>query len=187
MKKFVIIIVLLAGLNSVTAQEFETTSAYNVSVSGSLDERELVQNNAALASDVERSITLTTFPVEAVESIQNIAISELQHPGLDGVTKVLKIETSYVEYCSYIVSQYILVTTSGDYISLPSLGNTHCNDTKSEVRYLFPIQKFGKSNQIVRAEVGYTKTASVATSVTQQIFIWNDADFGTMGAISENL
>jgi len=186
MKKFAIIIVLLAGLSSVTAQEFEATSVYSVSVNGSFNEQEQDQNNATLASGVEKSITLITFPVEAVESIQNIAISELQNPRLDGVTKVLKIETSYVEYCSYVVSQYILVTTNGDYISLPSLGNTLCNDTKSEVRYVFPNQKFGKANQIVRAEVGYTKTTSASTSVTQQIFIWNDDDFGTMGAISDN-
>lgn len=187
MKNFAITIVLLAGLSSVTAQEFEATSAYNVSINGSLDEQELIQNNATLVTGVERSITLTTFPVEAVENIQNIAISELQNPGLEGISKVLKIETSYIEYCSYIVAQYLLVTANGDYISLPSLGNTHCNDTKSEVRYVFPNQKFGKANQIVRAEVGYTNTASVSTSVTQQIFIWNDDNFGTMGAISDNL
>jgi len=187
MKNFTIIIALLASLGSVKAQEFEATSAYNVSINGSLDGQEIVQNNATLATGVERSIILTTFPVQAVENIQNITISELKNPGLEGVTKVLKIETNYVEYCSYIVSQYLLVTTNGDYISLPSLGNTHCNDTESEVRYLFPSQKFGKGNQIVRAEVGYTKTASVSTSVTQQIFIWNDDDFGTMGAISDNL
>ncbi|MBL4662192.1 MAG: hypothetical protein JKY22_01190 [Flavobacteriaceae bacterium] len=186
MKKFALIIILLAGLNSVTAQEFEITSAYNVSINGSLNEQELVQNNATLSTDVERSITLTTFPVEAAESLTNIVVSELQSPKLEGVTKVLKIEASYVEYCSYLVSQYILITTNGDYISLPSLGNTHCNDTLTEVRYLFPNQKFGKANQIVRAEVSYTKTAKVSTSITQQIFIWNDDDFGTMGAISEN-
>ena len=187
MKNFAIIITLLTSLGSVTAQEFEVTTAYNVTINGSLDEQELVQNNATLATGVEKSITLTSFPIEAVENIQDITISELQLPGLEGVTKVLKIETTYVEYCSYIVSQYLLVTTNGGYISLPSLGNTHCNDTKSEVRYLFPSQKFGKNNQIVRAEVGYTKTTSVSTSVTQQIFIWNDDDFGTMGAISNNL
>jgi len=186
MKKFAIITILLAGLSSVTAQEFEATSVYSVSVNGSLNGQEQDQNNATLASGVEKSIMLTTFPVEAVESIQNIAISELQNPRLDGVTKVLKIETSYVEYCSYVVSQYLLVTTNGDFISLPSLGNTFCNDTKSEVRYVFPNQKFGKANQIVRAEVGYTKTTSASSSVTQQIYIWNDDDFGTMGAISDN-
>jgi len=187
MKNIAIIIVLLAGFSSVTAQEFEKTTAYNVSVNGSMDEQELVQNTATLATGVERSITLTTFPLAAVENIHNISISELQHPGLEGITKVLKIETNYVEYCSYIVSQYILVTSNGDYISLPSIGNTHCNDTISEVRYLFPNQKFGKANQIVRAEVGYTKTASVSTSLIQQIFIWNDDNFGTMGAITDNL
>lgn len=187
MKNFAIIIVLLAGLSSVSAQEFEAATAYSVSINGSLEGQELDQNNVTLTTGVERSIILTTFPVEAVENIQNISISELENPGLEGVTKVLKIETSYVEYCSYIVSQYVLLTTNGDFISLPSLGNTHCNDTTSEVRYLFPNQKFGKANQIVRAEVGYTNTASVSTSMTQQIFIWNDDDFGTMGAISDNL
>ena len=186
MKNYILIIVLLASLNLVTAQEFEATTAYTVSINGNLDAQEIVQNNATLATGVERSIVLTTFPVEAVENIHNISVSELENPGLEGVIKVLKIETSYVEYCSYLVSQYLLVTTNGDYISLPSLGNTRCNDTKTEVRYLFPNQKFGKANQIVRAEVGYTETTSVSTSVTQQIFIWNDDDFGTMGAISEN-
>ncbi|MEM7085637.1 MAG: hypothetical protein AAF489_05615 [Bacteroidota bacterium] len=187
MKNFVLTIVLLAGLSSATAQEFEATSAYNISINGASGERENIQNNAILATDIERSIMLTAFPIEAVEQIKNISISELQKPELKGVTKVLKIETSYVEYCTYVVSQYILVTTNGDYISLPSLGNTFCNDTKSEVRYVFPNQKFGRANQIVRAEVSFTKTTPASTSVTQQIFIWNDDDFGTMGAISNNL
>ena len=185
MKKIASIVVLIIGLNTVIAQEFELTNAYQVTINEVVTQEQQPTMQGVLLSDAEQSLRLTTFPVEAAEQIEQITVSEFKNPGLQGIKNVLKIETRYVEFCSYLVSQYILVTKNGDFISLPSLGNTRCNDTSTEVQYLFPRQKLGTTNQIVQAEVGIVPTVKV-NLVTQQIFIWKDDSFGTMSAISEN-
>ncbi len=179
--------ILLLGCQFVNAQEFKETNAYIVSMNGETNKQETLATKAVLQRQSETTIALTSFPLEAAQTMNSVKVTELDNPGLNGVKKVLKIDAKYTEYCAYIVSQYILVTNDGDYISLPRIGNTMCNDSTSEIKYIFPNQKFGKANQIVRSEVGISNTTTISEATTQETFSWNDDDFGTSGAISENL
>lgn len=186
MKNLLFIFFFLLIVSEIPAQEFIPSTAYQVTIDKAQGIQEVSSVRATLKTNNAPSITLTTFPIEAGASLQNIQVYELSNPGLEGISKVLKIDTNYTEYCSYVVSTYLLITRHQDFISLPIIGNMHCNDSRSDVRYLFPNQPFGKKNQIVRSEVNLSNSNWISSATIQQAFSWNDDDFGNTAALSDN-
>ena len=187
MKNLLIISTIILSFQFISAQEFKETDAYSISFGNYNSGEEKYDTTRAVSiMDAETTVTLTTFPVEAAETINNIRVLALPNPGLEDIAKVIKIETEYIDYCLYIVSQYILVTNDGDYIGLPNIGNSKCNDTTTEVRYIFPNQRFGTSDQIKRSEVTFSSSETISQSILLHTFIWNDDDFGNSGVIIKN-
>ncbi len=187
MKKLLVITALfLTGFSQMNAQQFETTDAYFVSLASTLNQDGEEVQSAILATDEITPKEVTSFPVADASLIHDVQITKLVTPGLSGVKSVLKIEVQYVEYCSYVVSNYILETNDGGFISLPILTNENCGDSDKAFVYLFPNQAFGAVNQILTAEVTLQEK-NILEAEQHDTFIWNDDSYGTSGTLYQEL
>jgi hypothetical protein len=187
MKKLALMItIVLAGFAQMTAQQFDSTDAYFVSLKSTLQQDGDEVQSASLSTDVDSPEEVTSFPVADAALIHDIQITKLKNPGLSGVKSVLKVAVQYVEYCSYVVSNYILETEKGGYITLPILTNEDCGDSNKEIVYLFPNQVFGQANQIITSEITVLEK-SILDAEQHDTFIWNDDSYGTSGMLYEEL
>lgn len=186
MKTLFTFFALFLAVTIVQAQQFEKTDAYFVTLQNSLGEDDAVSASAIIYTDDVTPIKITTIPVVDTKLINKINITQLNSVGLNGVRKVLKVEIQYIEYCSYYVSNYILETDKGGYITLPMVTNEDCGDTDTEIVYLFPTQKFGKENEILTSAVSYY-SQQIIDAELENSFIWNDDNYGTSGHIYEEL
>lgn len=185
MKNSILIFVLLVGFQYLTAQEFTPSKNYFISLQSTLAEDDQEQQQAVVNLQDDTPKEITYFPIAHSEAIASIEISTIENPNLKGVTKILKVDVIYLEYCKYIISNYIIETENGAFINLPMLTNEVCNDSKSEFVYLFPSQEFGKDNTIITAQV--TLENSQITMVdTEDTLIWNDDSYGTSGNIYQD-
>lgn len=186
MKNILILIALIFTAQLSISQDFEPTKKYLIAFENSINENEEVQVSALLKETNNAQENLSFFPVVSGENINEIVISTLENPVLNGVNRVIKVDVKYVEYCTYTISNYILETTKGDYISLPLLTNEDCNDELSQLMYLFPSQAFGKENQILTSQV-VMKNKIIKAASQEDSFIWNDDSYDESGQLFEDL
>ncbi|EDM44401.1 hypothetical protein SCB49_05210 [unidentified eubacterium SCB49] len=187
MKKLALIIaVAFVSFSQMNAQQFETTDAYFVSLASTLGEDGLEVQSAILATASKSPEEITSFPVADASLIYDVHINKMENPGLSGVKSILKVDVKYVEYCSFVVSNYILETESGGYITLPILTNEDCGDSDKEIVYLFPNQAFGQANQIVTSEIT-VQEKNVLAAEQYDTFIWNDDSYGSSGSLYNEL
>lgn len=187
MKKLITIITLLLAVTAqMSAQQFDTTESYFVSLASTLNQDGEEVQTALLSTNENSPKEVTSFPVADASLIHDVKITNLDNPGLSGVKSVIKVDVEYVEYCSYVVSNYILETESGGYISLPILTNEDCGDSDKAFVYLFPNQSFGMENQILTSQVT-VQEKSILEAEQHDTFIWNDDSYGTSGTLYEEL
>lgn len=187
MKKLITMItVLLAVSTQMTAQQFDTTDAYFVSLASTLNQDGEEVQSALLTTNEDSPKEVTSFPVADASLIHDVTITNLKNPGLSGVKSVIKVDVKYVEYCSYVVSNYILITENDGFISLPILTNENCGDATEAFVYLFPNQSFGLANQILTSEVTLQEK-NILAAEQHDSFIWNDDNYGTSGNLYEEL
>lgn len=187
MKKLIVITALFfAGFSQMSAQQFYNTDAYFVSLTSSLDQDGEEIQSALLSIAKDSPEVITSFPIADASMIHDIYIKKFENPGLPGVSSVIKVDVKYIEYCSYVVSNYILATEKGGYITLPILTNEYCGDSDKEIVYLFPKQSFGQANQIVTSEIT-VKEKHILTAEQYDTFIWNDDNYGTSGRLYDEL
>lgn len=175
-------LLLIIGLQSTFAQEFDTTDDYFVSFQGQLNDEGEALQSAILMTKENSPKEITSFPIIDTEMINGITISRMKNPGLHGVKSVIKVEVQYIEYCAYNVANYILETEKGGYVSLPMLTNEDCNDNPNEMVYLFPSQKFGEANKILTSQVSFSSNGTI-NAEKEDSFVWNDDNYGTSGKL----
>jgi len=187
MKKLITIItVFLAVTTQATAQQFETTDTYFVSLASTLNQDGEEVQTALLNAKGDEQADVTSFPIADASLIHDVQVTKLNNPGLSGVKSVVKVNVQYVEYCSYVVSNYILVTENDGFITLPILTNEDCGDSDKAFVYLFPNQSFGEVNQILTSQVT-VQEKNILEAEQHDTFIWNDDSYGTSGALYEEL
>ena len=186
MKNILLIIAVIFTAQLGFSQDFEPTKDYIIALENSLSENEEVQVRAILQAKNNAQEDLSFFPVVSDENIKRILISTLENPVLNGVKRVLKIDVKYIEYCTYTISNYILETEKGDYISLPMLTNEDCDDEPSQLVYLFPSQAFGKENQILTSQI-VLEEHTIKEASQEDSFIWNDDTYGSSGQLYDKL
>lgn len=176
------ILVLILGIQSAIAQEFEPTNAYQVSINPILDDKEHRLFNASVVIAHRPETVVTNFKIMSPESIENISIESLDRPDLCDVKEIIKMELTYCEPQVYTISKYIMVKENGDYIELPALINRHENYPKLETTYIFPNQAFGQINKII-LEITYAHAASIENIEIIKTMAWHD-NFDTSHKIS---
>ena len=186
MKNILLIIAVIFTAQLSFSQDFEPSNKYILALENALSENEDVSIKALLQATNDAEENLSFFPLVSGENINEVVISTLENPVLNGVQRVIKVDVKYIEYCTYTISNYILETKKGDFISLPMLTNEDCNDEPSQLVYLFPSQAFGKENQIITSQI-MVEANTVKAATQEDSFIWNDDSYGASGQLYEEL
>lgn len=186
MKNILLIFAIIFTTQISFSQDFKPTTKYILALENSLSENEDISIKALLQATNDTGKNLSFFPLVSGENINEVVISTLENPVLNGVQRVIKIDVKYIEYCTYTISNYVLETTKGDYISLPMLTNEDCNDEPSQLVYLFPSQAFGKDNQIITSQI-MVESNTIKAATNEDSFIWNDDSYGASGQLYEEL
>lgn len=184
MKLVIYIAVFCFSFASAVAQQFEESKDYYGAFQSSLDEnKEEVSSLLIYNKKLQKEVTL--IPIAQASVVSNIKIETLDNPGLAGVSQVLKVTITYEDYCTFNASSYVLETQNGGYITLPMLTNEDCGDLHSTLAYVFPSQAFGKTNEIIKAQVVYVQNNPAAIEQVDN-FIWKDDNYGTAATLYDN-
>lgn len=188
MKNVVIIFILLLSIRFVSAQSFQQTTKYVVTTEiddPSLEQPAYVVN---LVRSGENSEKLSTLTIEDTELFEDIFISTLENPGLDGISEVIKMEVEYLGCCAHVASYYFLIDDDKKLISLPRIDNVYCEDSNTDFQYIFPNQQYGVPNNILETQTFYTEVSEIKYVNLKQSYTWNDNKYSlsTETAITSN-
>lgn len=184
MKNLITILILVFTFQFINAQKFIKTDKYNIVSKVGTKQQEYTVFFDVITKDIDAS-KIGTIRISDLESFDDISIRVLLNPNLENIKEVVKVETNYSACCGYTETFYFMITNDSDFISLPHIENTYCEDAISEVQYLFPTQKFGKDNMILKTEVTYTEDIETIkkTQVIQSL-VWNDEMFDNNESIT---
>lgn len=180
MKNYILFIVFALPLFAVNAQEFEATTKYTVKNEIGTKQQEYASTNMLIVALDETSEKIGAIKIADSYKFDELHISVLVRPELKNILEVIKVELQYNAYSVEIDTYYFLVTNKGDYIALPRVTKVY-NDISQPIEdYIFPSQKYGQEETIVRAEFNYTNEVKKVL----QRFAWNDDDFDSEEAIT---
>lgn len=179
MKNYILYIAFTLGLVTVNAQDFQETKKY-------IAKSELATMQEAsgktkvqilVAEDVSQKVA--TIETSNLEVYQEVRISILEKPQLNQIEEVIKVEFEYSGYSLVTDTYYFLVTEKGDYIALPKIIKVYDDITEPIMDYVFPTQKHGQEETIIKAIFHYTHNYTKEEIEVLQKFVWNDDDFGS--------
>lgn len=179
MKNVAIIIILFQSFQFVYAQKgFIETENYIVTT----EIKDQGKDNPAYIVNLvradESSDTISTLTISDTELFEDIFISTLENPGLEGISEVIKMEVEYLACCAHVESYYFMVGENNDVIELPELKNVYCEDSDTDFQYIFPNQEFGITGNILQTQTFYKNASDVKYVNLKQSYAWNDNTIG---------
>ncbi len=142
---------------------------------------EIKENGTAYPSHVVNLIRsggisekLSTLTIDDTELLEDIFVSTLEDPGLDGISEVIKLEVEFFACCAEVASYYYMVTDDQQLISLPQLSNIYCENSNTDSQYTFPNQEYGIQGNILETETLYSDSYEVKNVHQKQSIAWND-------------
>lgn len=184
MKNTIIFFALLIGLQFSNAQDFQESKKYSIKANLKTKNQEYDNYTFDLIKSNDNSKKVTTFTINEIDLFEDVFISTLENPGLDGVSEIIKVEIEYIACCANVETYYLLVTEENNIISLPQLDNVYCENTDTVLQYNFPNQEHGALGSIVKNEVLYTDLGEIESVTRIQKFTWYDDDFGPINSLA---
>lgn len=174
MKKIIVFFILILGFQFMKAQSFQKTEKYKAVT-------EIKENGAEQLTCIVNLIRLGgisenvfTFEVKDIELFEDIFITTLEKPGLEGISEVIKMEVEYLACCAEVDSYYFMVNDENELIKLPNLTNVYCENSNTDSQYTFPSQEYGINGNILETETLYKETSEIKYVNLKQSFTWND-------------
>ena len=178
-------IILSFILTSAHAQKFEETDAFYVDLFDwdwqKIEEFTLNPKNAPFK--ISRCLrdasggTLDEYSIGNLEFYEGAKVTLLESSGLDHVEKIVQVTIEHNACCSSFDSHYYLFLTEGGMVKLPILKHiVLCDYPDANMAYIFPNQKYGRPNKIVRAEV-LTDYDGKITVTPQQTYSWTGSTY----------
>ncbi len=185
MKKLIIILISVFTFQFVKAQEFVIEKLkYDIVQTEGTKQKEYTANFDVITADGEAN-KVGTFHVSDLGVLDDVIVRVLTNPNLENIKEVIRVDVNYSACCSYNDAFYFLVTNDNEFISLPHIENVFCEETVSEVQYIFPTQKFGKENLILKTEITYdAQIENITNTEVLQSLVWNDDDFDNNESIT---
>lgn len=177
MKNVIICFILLIGFQFMKAQSFQETVKYIVKTEIKEDGSEFPSRVVSLLSRGGISEELVTLTINDSELFEDIFITTLENPGLDGVSEVIKMQVEYLSCCAEVESYYYLIKEDNEIIPLPHLTNVYCDNTNTDSQYIFPNQPHGLENSIRETEFSYSDDFEIAYTNVKQNFTWENNEF----------
>ncbi|MDP2524986.1 hypothetical protein [Maribacter dokdonensis] len=182
MRKFIFFAFVIC-VCATNAQEFKLTNTYDVTNQRIVGQEEEDTWAVDVIETKNPEKTIATLNIADFGLLDEIRISVLEEPALEGITEILKITLEYNACCSSTKEFYYLLGEDG-VIALPSIKNEYAYEPISDIHYIFPNQSFGKEGTILRAALQYTETYTIKDIKVLRSIAWNDDDFDTEDAIT---
>ncbi len=176
MKNVIIIIVLFQSFQFIYAQKgFIATEKYLVTTEITDQGKEHPAYVVSLVRSENSSEKISTLTINDTELFEDIFITTLENPGLDGISEVIKMEVEYLGCCAHVEAYYFTVSDDGDTIvSLPELKNVYCEDSNTDFQYIFPNQEYGIKGNILQTQTFYKNTSDIKYVNLKKSFEWNN-------------
>ncbi|WP_299434418.1 hypothetical protein [uncultured Aquimarina sp.] len=179
MKRIIVFFILIIGFQFVKAQSFQKTGKYaavtEIKENGT-EQPTCIVNLIRLGGISEN---LSTFTINDIELFEDIFITTLEDPGLEGISEVIKMEVEYLACCAQVESYYFMITNDNKLVSLPQLTNVYCENSNTDSQYTFPNQEYGIKGNILETETLYKETSKIKYVNLKQSFTWNDNKVNT--------
>jgi len=183
MKNYILFVVFTFGLLAVNAQDFQKTTKYIAKTEIATKQQEYEKTRIHILAVEDDSKHVATLAISDAAVFDELRVSVLIKPALQHVLEIIKVEFEYNGYSLAIDTYYFLVTDQGDYVSLPKITKIYDDISEPIVDYVFPTQKHGREETILKAIFHYRKNYTVEDIEVLQSFAWNDDDFGAEDAV----
>lgn len=184
MKNYILYIALTLGSFAANAQDFQETTKYIAKTE--LATKQQVYGKSAfhilVAEDVSKKVA--TLEMSYTDAFREMRVSVLEKPALKDIHEIIKVEFEYNGYSLVTDIYYFMVTEKGEYIALPKITKVYDDITEPIVDYVFPTQKHGQEETIVKAVFHYTNNYTTEEIEVLQRIVWNDDDFGSEDAVA---
>ncbi|MCL5127753.1 hypothetical protein [Algibacter sp. L4_22] len=177
MKNLIILLITLISFQFTNAQEFTVTSKYKVANRMDTKQQEYATALFDIVATDDVSMKVATLSILDLDLFEDVTITLLTDPNLDNINEIIKVDIHYSTCCYHAETYYYMITDTNDSISLPYIENDFCENTTTEVQYIFPVQKLGKEAIILKTEVSFTEKHTIKDLKVLQSFAWNDDDF----------
>lgn len=187
MKKIAIIIILFQGLQAISAQGiFDKTEDFVATKTLSTENSEAPYYIIDLVrKGAEDNENISSITLKDAELLEGVYVTTLDNPGLEGVSKVVKMEIEYLACCAYVKSFYYLLKDDNSVVAMPELNNTYCEDTNSDLQYIFPNQEYGIRDNILETQTSYKKSSvKVAQVNLRQSYVVKDGSIERFKSIA---
>jgi len=176
MKNVAIIIILFQSFQYIHAQnDFIETKKYLVTTQITDQENELPALVVNLVRSENSSEKISTLTIDDTELFEDIFITTLENPGLDGISEVIKMEVEYLACCAHVEAHYFTVSEDGDTIvALPELKNVYCENSDTDYQYIFPNQEYGIEGNILQTQTFYKNTSDIKYVNLKHSLEWNN-------------
>ncbi len=179
MKNVAIIIILFQSFQLIYAQEgFVDTKKYIVTTEISDQGQDYPAYKVSLVRADESSDIISTLTISDTELFEDIFITTLENPGLEGISEVIKMEVEYLACCAHVESYYFMVGENNEIIELPEVKNVYCEDSDTDFQYIFPNQEYGIAGNILRTQTFYKNKSDIKYVNLKQSYAWNDNTIG---------
>ncbi len=174
MKNVAIIIILFQSFQFIYSQGFIDTEKYLVTTEITDQGKEHPVYQVNLVRSENSSEKISTLTIDDTELFEDIFITTLENPGLEGISEVIKMEVEYLACCAHVEAYYFTVSEDGDTIvALPELKNVYCEDSNTDFQYIFPNQEYGIKGNILQTQTFYKNTSDIQYVNLKQSFEWN--------------
>jgi len=178
MKNVAIIIILFQSFQLAHAQEqFTKTEKYVITT----EIKDLGQDSQSYLVNLVRadhsSQIISTLTINDTELFEDIFLSTLEDPGLNGISEVIKMEVEYLACCAHVSSYYFMIDENNEVIELPELQNVYCENSDTDFQYIFPKQEYGITGNILQTQTFYKNISDIKYVNLQQSYAWNDNEF----------
>ena len=177
MKNSIIFFILLISFQFMNAQSFNKTDKYKVVTEIKENGTEFPTYVVNLVRSGGISEKLSTVTIDDTELFEDIFITALENPGLEGVSKVIKMEVEYLACCAEVNSYYYMITDDNQLVLLPELTNIYCENGNTNSQYTFPSQEYSVKGNILQTETLYNKTSKSNDVSLKNSLTWNDNKF----------
>ncbi len=179
MKNVAIIIILFQSFQYAYAQKsFSETTKYLVTTDIKDQGQEYPEYVVSLVRSGDSLEKIATLTIEDTELFEDIFLTTLENPGLEGVSEVIKMEVEYLACCAHVESYYYMVKGNGEVIALPELNNVYCENSDTDIQYIFPNQEYGITGNILQTQTFYKSTSDIKYVNLKQSFAWNNGIIG---------
>ncbi len=179
MKNVAIIIILFQSFQLAYAQNgFMKTDKYLVTTQISDQGQENPVYVVNLIRSENSSKKISTLTIDDTELFEDIFISTLENPGLEGISEVIKMEVEYLACCAHVEAYYYMVADDNKIIALPELTNVYCENSDTDFQYVFPNQDYGIEGNILKTQTFYKNTSDIKYVNLKKSISWKDGEIG---------